>query len=318
MYVKFVVGIDVSKARLDAFRLPDEKLFDAPNDSDGIAALVKWLKKKRPSLVVIEGTGGLQRQAVAALTTAKFPVAVVNPRQVRDFAKAQGRLAKTDALDAQVLAHFGDVMKPPVRELPDAETEALKDLLSRRAQLVAMRADEKNRLEAAPAQQGPVRDSIKSLIKHLDQEIEKLDKDIDDKIDGSPVWKAKDELLQSIPGVGPNVARTLLAELPELGRLNRKEIAALVGVAPMNRDSGTLRGKRAIAGGRANVRTILYMAVVSGQRWNPLIRAVFERLRAKGKPAKVALTACIRKLLTVMNAMMRAQKPWDQALALPR
>lgn len=316
--MKFVVGIDVSKARLDAFRLPDEKRFEAPNDSEGIAALAKWLKKKRPSLVTIEGTGGLQRQAVAGLVTAKFPVAVVNPRQVRDFAKAQGRLAKTDALDAEVLAHFGDVMKPPIRPLPDAETEALKNLLSRRMQLVEMRAGEKNRLEAAPAQQGPVRESIKSLIKHLDEEIEKLDKDIDDKIDRSPVWKGKDELLQSIPGVGPNVARTLLAELPELGRLNRKEIAALVGVAPMNRDSGTLRGKRTIAGGRANVRMILYMAVISGQRWNPAIRDVFQRLRAKGKPPKVALTACMRKLLIAMNAMMRSQKPWDPALALPR
>ena len=313
-----VVGIDVSKARLDAFRLPDGAHFSEANDGAGVDALVKRLSGQPPELVVLEGTGGLQRLAATALTVAGLPVAVVNPRQVRDFAKAQGRLAKTDALDAQVLAHFGLALKPPVRPLPDAETEALMGLLGRRRQLVEMRASEKNRLGTTPAFQKPVRESIEKLITYLDRELADLDKDLDDRIDRTPMWKARDELLQSVPGVGPGLARTLLAELPELGKLNRKEIAALAGVAPMNRDSGTMRGKRRVQGGRPKVRKMLYMASVASQRWNPVIRELFVRLRAKGKPPKVAYVACMRKLLTILNAMVRTQRPWNAQLAAAR
>lgn len=313
-----VIGIDVSKARLDAFRLPDGAHFSESNDERGVDALLKRLLVQRPDLVVVEGTGGLQRLAATTLTVAGLPVAVVNPRQARDFAKAKGRLAKTDALDAQMLAHFGLALKPPVRPLPGADTEALMALLGRRRQLVEMRAAEKNRLGTVPAHQQPVRESIQKLIAYLDRELDDLDQDLDGRVEKSPMWKARDELLQSVPSVGPGLSRTLLAELPELGALSRKQIAALVGVAPMNRDSGTLRGKRSIQGGRPKVRKMLFLAVLSGQRWNPVMRALFLRLRAKGKPAKVAYVACMRKLLTILNAMVRSQQPWDAKLATAR
>ena len=313
-----VVGIDVSKARLDCFRLPDGAHFSESNNQAGVDALVKRLKQQPPELVVLEGTGGLQRLAATALSVAGLPVAVVNPRQARAFAQAQGRLAKTDALDAQVLAHFGLAMKPPVRPLPDAETEALMALLGRRAQLVEMRTAEKNRLGSTPAAQKAVRESIQKLIGYLDAELANLDEDLNGRIDGSAMWKARDELLQSVPGVGPGLSRTLIAELPELGTLSRKQIAALAGVAPMNRDSGSMRGKRTIGGGRPQVRRMLFMAVVAGQRWNPVLRTLFQKLRAKGKPAKVAYVACMRKLLTVLNAMIKTQTAWKPQLAASR
>ena len=313
-----VVGIDVSKASLDVFRLPDGARFSFANTQAGVEELVQRLKQQTPELVVLEGTGGLQRLAATSLSVAGLPIAVVNPRQARSFAVATGRLAKTDAIDAQVLAHFALAVRPPVRPLPDAETEALQALLSRRAQLVEMRVAEKNRLGSTPANQAPVKASIQHLIAYLDAEISKLEDDLDGRIDRTEMWKAKDELLQSVPGVGPIVSRTLLADLPELGKLSRKEIAALVGVAPMNRDSGTIRGKRKIAGGRPAVRKALYMACVAAQRWNPTLRALFLRLTGKGKPAKVAYVACMRKLLTILNAMVRAERPWSAKLAEAR
>lgn len=310
-----VIGIDVAKAKLDVFRLPDGAHFIESNDGQGVDALVKRLKAQPPDLIVIEGTGGLQRHAASSLSVAGLPVAVVNPRQVRDFARARGRLAKTDVLDAKTLAEFGLALKPPVRPLPDDETQALMALLGRRRQLVEMRVAEKNRLGSTPATQKPVRDSIVKLIAYLDRELDELDDDLDERVDRSPMWKAKDELLQSVPGVGPGLSRTLLAELPELGKLDRKQIAALVGVAPMNRDSGTMRGHRSISGGRPKVRRMLFLAALSGQRFNPVLRALFLRLRAKGKPAKVAYVACMRKLLTILNAMVRSARTWDPKLA---
>jgi transposase len=309
------VGIDVAKDRLDVAQRPGTEAWGVTNDERGIADLVARLKALRPTLVVLEATGGIELPVVGALAAAGLPVVVVNPRQVREFARATGRLAKTDAIDAQVLARFAEAVRPALRPLPDAATHQLSSLVARRRQVIVMLTAEKNRLRtAAPV----VRDHIKEHIVWLERSLSDLDRELGQVIHSSDIWRAQDNLLQSAPGVGPVLSTTLLAELPELGSLNRKEIAALVGVAPLNRDSGTLRGRRTVWGGRSQVRTALYMAALAATRFNPVIRAFYQRLETAGKPKKVALTACMRKLLTILNAMMRHQIPWQYALHLDR
>ena len=300
------VGVDVSKAQLDIAVRPEGR-FAAANDEKGIATTVERLRQMQPTVVVLEATGGFEVPLASALATAGVPVVVVNPRQVRDFAKASGILAKTDLLDAQILAHFAAVMRPVPRPLPDEETQALGAIVARRRQLLEMLTAEKNRLSAAAK---PLRKSLRAHISWLEREVAHTNNDLTRAIHASPVWREKDDLLQSTPGVGPVLSTTLLAGLPELGRLDRKQIAALVGVAPLNRDSGTLRGKRTVWGGRAHVRAVLYMAAVVATRYNPVIRTFYQRLCAAGKAKKIALTACMRKLLTILNAMMKHRTPW--------
>ncbi|MCJ7509700.1 MAG: IS110 family transposase [Dehalococcoidia bacterium] len=302
------VGIDVAKDRLDVAQRPGTEAWWVTNDESGIADLVARLKALGPTLVVLEATGGIELPAVGALAAAGLPVVVVNPRQVREFARATGRLAKTDAIDAQVLAQFAEAVRPALRPLPDAATHQLSSLVTRRRQVIEMLTAEKNRLRtAAPAVCG----HIKEHIVWLERSLSDLDRELGQVIHSSDIWRAQDNLLQSAPGVGPVLSTTLLAELPELGSLNRKEIAALVGVAPLNRDSGTLRGRRTVWGGRSQVRAALYMAALVATRRNPVIRAFYDRLVGAGKPKKVALTACMRKLLTILNAMIRHQTPWS-------
>ena len=303
-----VVGIDVSKVRLDVAVRPSGELHSVPYDADGLTTMVTQLSQIQPTRIVVEATGGMERPLVRALVAAALPVIVVNPRQVRDFAKATGQLAKTDALDAQVLARFAEVIQPPLRVIPDVQTQELAALLARRRQVLTMQRAEKNRLALAPAR---VRKRIEVHLRWLRAELARLDEDLDDMIQQSPVWRAREDLLQSVPGIGPVMSRTVLAELPELGLLNHKQIAALVGVAPFNRDSGRLRGHRTIWGGRAPVRTALYMAALVATRWNPVIRQFYQRLRAAGKAPKVALVAAMRKLLTILNAMVHAGTPWQ-------
>lgn len=305
------VGIDVSKAVLDVAVHESPEVWSVANDEAGVADLVRRLLSLRPDLVVLEATGGFETLATAALAAVQIPVVVVNPRQVRDFAKSTGQLAKTDALDARVLALFAARVRPPMRPLADAGTQALNALVARRRQLIEMLVAEKNRLGFAPA---PVKKGIQKHIRWLERQLSDVDEDLTSMIRESPVWREKDDLLQSVPGVGPNLARTLLAELPELGVLNRKEIAALVGIAPLNRDSGTMRGKRMIWGGRAPVRVALYLSIWSASRWNPVIRQYYQRLLARGKPPKVAQVACMRKLLTILNAMVRNGTSWSPCL----
>ncbi|MGH7524381.1 MAG: IS110 family transposase [Gemmatimonadales bacterium] len=302
------IGIDVSKATLDIASLPDGESWSVTNDDPGLAELAPRLLALAPSLVVLEATGGFESPAVAALAKAGLPVVVVNPRQVRDFAKAMGRLAKTDALDAAMLAAFAQRVRPAPRPLPDEAAQLLESLVTRRRQLIEMLTAEKNRLGFA---RGPVRRDITQHIQWLEKRLNEVDGELRDAVAASPLYHAKAELLRSVPGVGPVTAVTLLASLPELGRLSRHEIAALVGVAPMNRDSGTARGKRMVWGGRAPVRAALYMAALVGIKHNAVIRRFYERLRAAGKPFKVAATACMRKLLTILNAMVHQQQPWD-------
>jgi transposase len=307
------VGLDVSKATLDIAMRPTEEQWQLPHTEEGISDLVTRLAGVHPSLIVLEATGGLEVSLVAALATAKLPVAVVNPRQVRDFARATGKLAKTDRLDAQVLAHFAQGVHPTPRPLPDARLQALEGLLTRRRQVVGMLTAEKNRLGSA---RPPVRQDIQDHIAWLEQRLAKLDEELKHTLRASPLWREKDDLLQSVPGVGPVLSLTLLTELPELGTLDHRQIAALVGVAPLNRDSGTLRGRRTIWGGRARVRATLYMAALVASRWNPVIMAFYQRLCSAGKAKKVALTACMRKLLTILNAMLRDHIPWQPSHAL--
>jgi transposase len=309
------MGIDVCAERLDWHRLPERSSGSHPNTAEGIRALLVDLKQSAADIVVIEATGGLQRQAATALAGAGFAVAVVNPRQVRDFARASGQLAKTDQIDAQVLALFGLRIQPQPRQLPDEAALELTDKLARRGQLIEMRVAEKNRRSRATT---AMKRSIDKHLAFLDQAIKNLDKDLDDTLRGSPVWAEKVELLQEVTGVGPQTLRRLLIDLPELGRLNRKAIAKLVGVAPLNRDSGTLRGKRAIWGGRVNVRNTMYMAALSASRFNAPLKAFFQRLTAAGKPHKVALVAVARKLLTILNAMLRDRAAWNSQLVEKR
>jgi transposase len=307
-------GIDVSKARLDGASRGGGAAFSAPNDPDGVAAVVQRMRQLKPTLVVIEATGGLEAPLAAALAAAEIPVAVVNPRRVRDFAKATGRLAKTDAIDAVVLAHFAEAIRPEARPLPDADTRRLDALVSRRRQLVEMGTAEQNRLQATV--DDAVKIDIEAHIAYLKGRLDGVDKELQAAVEASPAWKAKDDLLRGVPGVGPVVARTLMAALPELGTLSRKKIAALVGLAPMARDSGTVHGRRGITGGRGPVRSILYMAALSAVRYNPVIRPFYQRLLAAGKPTKVAQVAVMRKLLTILNAMIHHTRPWDPAVAL--
>jgi transposase len=309
------IGIDVAKAQLEYACRPSGETGTGANEERGIAELVARCQALAPTLIVCEATGGYEAALVAALATAGLPVVIVNPRQVRDFAKATGQLAKTDALDAQVLALFAERVRPAPRVLPDEAVEALDALLTRRRQLVEMLTAERNRLLLA---RPTVRRELHQHIRFLERRLREADDDLHTAVKASPLWRVKDDLLQSVPGVGRVVSLTLLAELPELGRLTHKEIAALVGVAPLNRDSGTLRGKRLVYGGRAPVRAVLYMAALVASKCNPVIRAFYQRLRAAGKPAKVALTACMRKLLTILNAIARDGTPWQPDRTLAR
>jgi transposase len=301
------VGIDISKATLDVACWPAGGSWSFSNDDSGITALVEQLKGVKPALVVVEATGGYETLVVTACAVASIPIAVVNPRQVRDFAKALGRLAKTDAIDAEVIARFGEAVKPEPKLPPDAETVLLDGLLQRRRQLVEMRTAEGNRRRMAVTK---VRKSIDAVVRLLDAQIRALEKDIRNRIEKSPVWREKDELLQTAKGVGPTTSAKLLSALPELGHISHREIAALVGIAPFNRDSGQMAGKRVCWGGRADVRTVLYMATRAAIRFNEVIKRLYVRLRAAGKPDKVAAVACMRKLLIALNAMLRDNKPW--------
>ena len=303
------VGIDIAKADFVVACRPDGTSWTARNDPKGIAATVDRLCAVAPSLIVLEATGGYETALVAALAAATLPLVVANPRQVHDFGKATGQLAKTDQLDAQLLALFAERVHPTPRALPDAAMQQLEALMTRRRQLLDMLTAEGNRLEHAVA---PIRREIARHIRWLARRVAVVDRDLDDTIQQSPVWRVKENLLRTAPGVGPVVSRTLLADLPELGQLNRKQIAALVGVAPLARDSGALRGKRVVWGGRAPVRAVLYMGALVAARRNPVIRAFYRRLVAAGKPKKVALVACMRKLLTILNAMMRTNTTWQQ------
>ena len=303
------VGIDVAKAYLDVVSRPAGTAERLPNDEPGITQLVARMLKTGPVLIVLEATGGLEAPAAAALVAAGLAVAVVNPRQVRDFAKAVGQLAKTDALDAQVLARFAAVVRPTPRPLPDAEAQALSALLTRRRQILAMLVAEQQRLGTAAL---ALRPRIEAHIAWLRQERDDLDAALRRQVRESPAWRADDALLQSVPGVGPVLATTLIAELPELGHLDRKQIAALVGVAPLNCESGILRGRRIIWGGRAQVRAALWMSTLVAVQHNPVIRAFYERLLAVHKPKKVALTACMHKLLTILNALLRDDLLWGE------
>lgn len=302
------VGIDVSKEKLDVGIRPTAKRLTVANNDSGITNLVDHLRKVNPTLVVLEATGGLELKTVTALATASLPVVVVNPRQVRDFAKATGKLAKTDTIDADVMASFAEAVQPEIRALPDQATEELSALVTRRRQIVEMLTAEKNRLGTSPRH---IRPEIKAHISWLKERLKNLDDSLNKTIRKSPICREKDDLLKSMPGVGPVVSFTLLADLPELGSLNRKQIAALVGVAPFCRDSGTFKGKRTVWGGRANVRATLYMGALAATRHNPSIREFYQRLIRAGKAPKVALTASMRKLLTILNAMVRHQAHWQ-------
>ena len=306
--VPVFIGIDVSKARLDICVRPLLSRESFANDEVGIRALVKGFREMHPALIVLEATGGVERQVVRALASEELAVAVVNPRQVRDFAKATGQLAKTDSIDAEVLARFGEAVRPALRPLPDVCSQELRALVARRRQITEMVVAERNRLSGASKS---VRERIDAHIRWLEAELDRADKDLDQSIGQSPIWREKEDLLKSVPGIGPVISRTLLAELPELGRLNRKQIAALVGVAPLNWDSGTFRGRRAIWGGRAAVRAALYMAALVASRRNSVIQNFYRRLRNAGKAPKVALVACMRKLLTILNAMIKHKTHWS-------
>ena len=302
------IGIDVSKAVLDVHVRPDGTARRFDNTPEGIAALLDWARPLKPTLLVLEASGGYEREVLTILTLGGLPICVANPKRVRDFAKARGQLAKTDAIDAAVLADFAETMRPPVRPLPDAEAQKLQALLTRRVQLVQMRTMEKNRLPLLTVPR--VRRSVQNVIRTLTREVRQAEKDLGAAIRACPAWAAKDELLQSIPGIGPVVSRTLLAEMPELGTLTREQAAALAGVAPINRESGQHKGKRMIAGGRALVRTVLYMASQAARQGNATLRAFADRLKAKGKPPKVIRIALARKLLIIANAVLRENKAW--------
>jgi transposase len=306
------VGIDVSAATLDV-AVHDGAVTQVKNEAGGIVALVAELQATPPTLIVLEATGAYHRSVTSALVAAGLPVAVVNPRQVRDFARSTGQLAKTDRLDATLLARFAGTVRPTPRPVPDEATLELAALLERRRQLVEMLTAERNRLSVA---RKPVRPSVQQVIRALEKALTAADDDVDRWIRQSPVWRAQEELLRSVPGVGPQTARLLIAALPELGRLTRREIAALVGVAPLACDSGTLRGQRHCWGGRSHVRAMLYMATLTATRWNPVIRRFYRRLLAAGKPVKVALTACMRRLITILNAMTKTQQPWRESALL--
>ena len=303
-----VVGIDVSKARLDVAFSAAEVVVAFSNDGTGHEALLQRLRTFSPTLVVMEASGGYEVAVAARVGAAGHPVVVANARQVRDFARCTGRLAKTDRLDARVLVHFGERVRPEPRALKDEFTEELDALLKRRRQVVEMITAERNRLTQAPK---ALRHEIKDHIRYLERRLRGLDNDLNAAVKDSPMWRVRDDLLQSVPGVGPVTSVSLLAQLPELGQLTRRQIAALVGVAPFNCDSGTFQGRRRVWGGRADIRAVLYMAACVARRFNPVIRAFYDRLRDAGKPFKVAITACMRKLLTILNAMVRDGTRWQ-------
>jgi len=303
------VGINVSKSHLDVAVIPVREVWRTTNDEEGIAELKERLAAHSPALVVLEATGGYELPVAAALGAVDLCVAMVNPRQVRDFARATGRLAKTDVLDAQVLAHFAQRVQPIPRPMPEAQSQKMAALLARRRQVMEMLVAEKQRLRMTVPR---IRPNLKGHIAWLEQTLRELDRNLGQMVQQSPLWRVQEDLLRGVPGVGPNLTFTLLANLPELGTLHRRQIAALVGVAPLNRDSGTLRGKRSVWGGRATVRATLYMATLAATRFNPIIRVFYQRLLAAGKAKKVALTACMRKLLTILNAMVKHRTPWQQ------
>lgn len=305
------VGIDVSKDRLDIAFLPSGEVWSVSHDPKGLDQLLHRLGSEAPELIILEATGGLERTAVAMLGAAQMPVVVVNPRHVRDLAKATGQLAKTDTIDAMILALFGQRLRPEIRPLSSESTQALEALTTRRRQIIDMLVAENNRLRLAS---GTIAKNLKTHIRFLEKQLEDVDHQLDTAIKQSSIWRTRDKLLQSVPGVGPVLSRTLLGELPELGQLSHAQIAKLVGVAPLNRDSGRYRGRRMIWGGRASVRKALYMATFSATQWNPVIKQYYQRLRAAGKAHKVALVACMRKLLIILNSIVRAGQPWNPEL----
>ena len=310
------VGIDVAKAARVVSLLPSSERFSVANDERGVRTLVERLRSVGAQRIVLEATGGYELLAVAALVAASLPAIVVNPRQVRDFAKATGQLAKTDRIDADILARFADVVRPALRSIPDEQAQELDALLTRRRQLLEMLQAEKNRTgQVFGKGQRLVKKSLKAHIAFLERELRMTDTDLGEMVKASPAWRERDALQQSVPGVGPVLSRTLLAALPELGRLSRREIAKLVGVAPLSRDSGTLRGRRFVQGGRSQVRAVLYMAALVATKRNPPIGAFYQRLVRAGKPKKLALVACMRKLLTMLNTIVRTRTPWNEAIA---
>jgi transposase len=305
------VGIDVSKAYLDLFVFPQKRRCRVSNDEGGFVEMLAWLGDPADTLVVLEATGGYQTPAVAALSTAGFAVVVANPRQVREHARSRGRLAKTDQLDAEAIADFAQRNRPEPRPLPDEQTRLLQALMARRRQLIEMKTMEENRQQQAPA---PLGKAIAQHIRWLQKQLQQLDDDLDDQIRHSDLWRENDQLLRTVPGIGKVTSRTLLAQLPELGHLNNKQITALVGLAPLNRDSGQYQGRRSIWGGRAEVRSALYMAALTAIRCNPTIRRCYQQFRQAGKPCKVAIVACMRKLLVTINAMLKEHRPWQPRL----
>ena len=302
------IGIDVSLAQLDVHILPSGEAFCLTHDSAGIRELLSRLHGRSVARVVLEATGRMQNVLASELNAAQIPVVIVNPRQIRDFAKACGRLAKNDALDAQIIARFAQAICPALRPLPDAQTLALAELVARRRQLVEFQTAESNRLKTAMVPK--VKRSILRLLKALAKQIADIETELDQAVRNSPLWKEKDDLLQSVKGVGPATSRTLLADVPELGSLNRRQLACLIGLAPFDHDSGKLKGQRSICGGRAHVRSALYMASLSAIRCNPHLKAFYTRLRILGKPFKLAITACMRKLLTILNMILKTKTPW--------
>jgi transposase len=306
--LKSFIGIDVSKEQLEVAAHESDCQFRCPNRASAFGKLIAELINLRPALIVLEATGGLEIPVVGALHAAGLPVVVVNPRQVRDFAKALGQLAKTDRLDARVLAHFAAAIKPPLRPIKSKEAQELDALTGRRGQLIEILTDEKNR--RASAASDSVRDQIEKHIDWLEKRIAELDQQLKALLQSSACWQAKDQILQSVPGIGPVVSFSMIADLPELGTLNRQQISKLVGVAPLNRDSGQQRGARHIYGGRARLRSVLYMAAITAVRHNPVIKEFYERLRTREKPFKVAITACMRKLLAIVNIMLRDSTCW--------
>jgi transposase len=305
-----VVGIDVSQDRLDVHVLPGGEVFAVTRDAAGLEALATRLQPLSPQMVAVEATGGFETVVAASLCAASLPVVVVNPAQVRAFAQALGKRAKTDPIDAAVIARFVAATRPEIRPLPDEETRALADLVARRRQIIAMIIAERQREKRAARR---TKKSIVRLLKALQKELTAIDEDIDDAVRGSPVWHEKEDLLSSVPGIGPTIARTIIAELPEVGTLDRRQIAALAGLAPWTRQSGKWRGRSFIGGGRASVRSALFMGALVAARHNPILRAFQERLLAAGKPKMVALIAVARRLLTILNAIIRDRRPWQPA-----
>lgn len=303
------IGIDVSKDHLDLADSIDPNPRQFQNDEAGIASLVDHLISIRPTLIVLEATGGLEIPITSSLYAKRLPVAVVNPRHVRNFAKATGKLAKTDVIDAKVLAHFASAVRPEVRQIKDDETRELAALVTRRRQLIGMLTSEKTRRRQSSK---PIQDDIQVHIEWLNQRLKELDDNLSKTIKNSSIWRESSSIIQSIPGAGPVLAISLLADLPELGTLNRKQIAALVGVAPFNRDSGRFRGRRSVWGGRAQIRSVLYMVALTATRHNPIIKEFYQRLIQKGKKTKVAITACMRKLITILNTMLKNRTVWNQ------